>query len=119
MALERTEDKDFVILITTPTEEMRESTLVLLNNYGLRYNVAIFGILTGERICINDKKPSGLLTSYAVNVLIDQGLSILKVIEDPNLSVNKGKSKPTASHFAVNSLKHCVHGRVRREIFLP
>ena len=77
-------EEDFVILLTARAEEMRESTLELLANYGLRYNIAIFGIPTGERVCINDKKPSGLLTSYAVNLLRDQGLSQLKAIKDPN-----------------------------------
>ena len=78
-------EEDFVILLTARTEEMREPTLTLLAKYGLRYNLAVFGVPTGERICINDKKPSGLRTSYAVNLLRDEGLSSLKVIKDPNL----------------------------------
>jgi hypothetical protein len=76
---------DFVILLTARTEEMRESTLELLAKYGLRYNVAVFGVPTGERICINDQKPSGLVTSYAVNLLRDEGLSKLRVIQDSKL----------------------------------
>ncbi|KKD38823.1 MAG: hypothetical protein WAN66_20825 [Limnoraphis robusta] len=77
--------EDFVILLTARTEEMREATLSLLDNHGLRYNIAIFGVPTGERICINDKKASGLLTSYAVNLWRDVGLDSLKVVKNPDL----------------------------------
>ncbi len=82
---EQISEEDFVVLLTARKEEMRESTLALLVNNELRYDVAIFGIPTGERICINDKKPLGLLTSYAVNLLRDEGLGCLKVMEDPNI----------------------------------
>lgn len=78
-------EDDFVILLSARPEAIRESTLTLLANHGLRYNVAIFGVPTGERICINDKKPSGLLTSHAVNLLRDEGLGNLKAIVDPSL----------------------------------
>lgn len=78
-------EEDYVILLTARAEEMRESTLIVLANHGLRYNMVIFGVPTGERICINDRKPSGLLTSYAVNLLRDEGLDYLKIIKDPNL----------------------------------
>ena len=78
-------EKDYIILLTARAEEMRESTLAVLANHGLRYNAVIFGIPTGERICINDKKPSGLSTSYAVNLLRDEGLDYLKIVNDPNL----------------------------------
>ena len=77
--------EDFVILLTARTEEMREATLALLDNHGLRYNMAIFGVPTGERICINDQKVSGLLTSYAVNLERDCGLNNLKVVKNPDL----------------------------------
>ncbi|MGB7274769.1 MAG: hypothetical protein WBC69_15840 [Geitlerinemataceae cyanobacterium] len=82
---EQISEDDFVILLTARTEEIRESTLAMFTNSGLRYNAAIFGVPTGERICINDKKPSGLLTSHAVNLLRDEGLGGLKAIRDPNL----------------------------------
>lgn len=77
--------EDFVILLTARTEEMRKATLAILDNYGLRYDLAIFGVPTGERICINDKKFSGLLTSYAVNLERDFGLNNLKVVKNIDL----------------------------------
>ncbi len=78
-------EEDYIILLTARTEEMRESTLISLTKYGLRYNMIIFNIPTGERICINDIKPSGLLTSYAVNLFRDVGLDHLKIIKDTRL----------------------------------
>lgn len=77
--------EDYVILLTARAVELRESTLEIIAQHGLRYNVAIFGVPAGERICINDKKPSGLLTSYAMNLLRDRGLDDLKIVTDSNL----------------------------------
>lgn len=77
--------QDFVILLTARTEDLRDTTLFLLDQHNLRYNIAIFGVPTGERICINDKKPSGLLTSYAINLLRDGGLNSLRIINNPNM----------------------------------
>ena len=72
-------DEDWVILVTARQEGMRESTLALFDALGLRYNVAIFGVPTGERICINDCKPSGLEMSYAVNLVRDKGLAGVEI----------------------------------------
>ena len=77
--------EDFIILLSARTEEMCEATLSFLNSQGLRHNVAIFGLPTGERICINDRKPSGLVTSYAVNLGRDVGLGCVRAIENPDL----------------------------------
>ncbi len=76
---------DFIVLLTARTEDMREATLSLLDCYGLHYDVAIFGVPMGERICINDKKPSGLLTAHAVNLLRDEGLGRLRMMQNPDL----------------------------------
>jgi uncharacterized HAD superfamily protein len=76
---------DFIVLLTARTEDMREATLSLLDRYGLHYDVAIFGVPKGERICINDKKPSGLLTAHAVNLFRDEGLGCLRVMHNPEL----------------------------------
>ena len=78
-------EADYVILLTARTEEMYKSTSIALASYGLRYDMIIFGVPTGERICINDKKPSGLLTSYAVNLVRDEGLGSLKIVKDHKL----------------------------------
>jgi len=36
----------------------------------------IFGLPQGERILINDMKPSGLITAYAINKNRDEALEI-------------------------------------------
>lgn len=65
---------DAIVLLTARAEEYRAQTLSALTKAGLRYDHAIFGLPVGERICINDVKPSGLLTCYAVNLPRDGGL---------------------------------------------
>ncbi len=58
---------DVVILITSRTEEYSEITEDFLRKSGIRYDYIIFGLPYGERILVNDRKPSGLKTSVAVN----------------------------------------------------
>ena len=67
--------QDRVILMTARAEEHREATLAALDRHGLRHDAVIFGLPTGERILINDSKPSGLPTAHAVNVRRDDGLA--------------------------------------------
>lgn len=64
---------DFIIITTGRAEEYRESSLKILKDNGLRYNLAIFDLPLGERIVVNDLKPGGLKTAIAWNVERDQG----------------------------------------------
>ncbi|MCX8130429.1 MAG: hypothetical protein N3I35_10055 [Clostridia bacterium] len=67
-------DEDIVILLTARDEVYRMETECALAGSGLRWNYLIMGVPHGERILINDKKPSGLITAYAVNVERDGGI---------------------------------------------
>lgn len=67
-------EADVVILLTARAEARREETLAFFRAQGLRFDHAIFGLPAGERILINDRKPSGLTTALAVNVGRDEGL---------------------------------------------
>ena len=67
--------QDVIILLSARKEAEQEATLRVLAKAGLRYDRALFGLPTGERILINDRKPSGLVTAYAVNVARDEGLA--------------------------------------------
>ena len=58
---------DMVIIITARKEGYRDITEKFLKKCGVRYDHIIFGAPYGERIVINDKKPSGLPVSVAVN----------------------------------------------------
>lgn len=63
---------DMVIIVTSRKSEYRESTEDFLHEHGVRYDHIIFEVPYGERILINDAKPSGLKMAYAVNVERDQ-----------------------------------------------
>ncbi|MBP2297605.1 hypothetical protein [Azospirillum picis] len=81
----RLEPDDRVVLLSARSEAEREATLAALERFGLRWDHALFGLPTGERICINDRKPSGLTTSLAVNLDRDAGLGGIDVVIDPHL----------------------------------
>lgn len=58
---------DMVVLVTARTEEHREKTEGFLAEHGIRYDHLILGAPYGERIVVNDAKPSGLVTALAVS----------------------------------------------------
>ena len=60
--------EDKIIFLTSRTEEYREATLLFLAEMGIRYDEIIFGVPMGERIVINDRKPSGLDMAVAFNL---------------------------------------------------
>jgi hypothetical protein len=76
---------DTVILLSARKDSEREASLRFIRECGLRYDLALFDLPTGERVLINDRKPSGLPTAFSVNVQRDEGLARLKVLVDPTL----------------------------------
>lgn len=72
-------DEDTIILLTARDERFREQTIASLRYFELEFSKIIFGLPTGERICINDRKPSGLTTSYAINVERNNGLGDISI----------------------------------------
>lgn len=64
-------EKDFIIFITSREEKFKNITENFLRENHIRYDKIIFGLPYGERILINDKKPSGLEMSVAVNTTRD------------------------------------------------
>ena len=61
-----TEDK--IIILTARTDEYKEVTIAFLKEQGIRYDEILFNMPMGERILINDRKPSGLDMSVAINL---------------------------------------------------
>ncbi len=59
---------DRVLIFTSRTEEYRERTVCFLDTYGIRYDGILFNMPVGERIVVNDRKPSGLDMAVAMNV---------------------------------------------------
>lgn len=58
---------DMIIFITSRKEEYKEETINFLNINNIRYDNIIFNAPYGERILINDRKPSGLDMSISIN----------------------------------------------------
>jgi hypothetical protein len=76
---------DTIVLLSARQDAWREPTLAWFGAQGLRFDQALFGLPTGERILINDKKDSGLETALAVNLARNAGLSGIDVMIDFNL----------------------------------
>jgi hypothetical protein len=68
---------DTVVLMTARAATHEEATVAALRRHGVRFDRILFGLPTGERVLINDAKPSGLATAHAVNVPRDAGLARL------------------------------------------
>ncbi len=60
--------EDRVLLFTSRTEEYRDSTVHFLEEEGIRYDDILFNMPMGERILVNDRKPSGLDMAVAMNL---------------------------------------------------
>lgn len=58
--------KDMIIFLTSRTEEAKEMTIKFLADNHVRYDHIIFNAPYGERILINDDKPSGLHMSIGI-----------------------------------------------------
>lgn len=65
--LDRIPKKDMVVLMTSRKEEYKEITLRFLEENAVHYDHIIFGCPYGERIIVNDNKPSGLHTGCTYN----------------------------------------------------
>lgn len=61
-------EEDKIILFTSRTEEYKELTLQFLRENDIRYDKILFDMPMGERIIVNDRKPSGIDMAVAVNV---------------------------------------------------
>lgn len=64
--------EDRIIILTSRAEEYRQLTLDFLQEQEVRYDEILFGMPVGERIVVNDRKPSGLDMAVALNVERDR-----------------------------------------------
>lgn len=74
--LENIPQTDMIVLITSRTDEYQEMTELFLRNHGVRYNHIIYNAPYGERILVNDNKPSGLAMANALSVGRDEPIKI-------------------------------------------
>lgn len=58
--------EDMVIIVTSRKKRYQEMTEKFLQKQGIRYDHIIYEAPYGERILLNDDKPSGLKMAYAV-----------------------------------------------------
>ena len=59
---------DKIVIFTSRKEEYRESTIRFLTEKGIRYDEILFDMPIGERIVVNDRKPSGIEMAVALNI---------------------------------------------------
>jgi len=64
-----------VILITGRRESMREATEKQLAEVGILYDQLIMGVGGGARVLINDNKPDGEQSAFAINLERNKGIN--------------------------------------------
>ncbi|MDR0600669.1 MAG: HAD family acid phosphatase [Treponema sp.] len=73
---------DMIIFITSRTEAEKNQTEDFLKRKNIRYDRIIYSAPPGERILVNDRKPSGLLTALAINTTRDVFMTERFVVDD-------------------------------------
>ena len=80
---EKISAKDKVVLVTARQEKYLRALKEFLKKNNIRYDYLLVDMPTGERILVNDRKPSGLDMAFAVNKDRDKRLNIqFKINED-------------------------------------
>ena len=65
--IESIPDEDYILILTSRTDEFREMTLSFLQENNIRFNTILFNMPMGERLVVNDRKPSGLETAISIS----------------------------------------------------
>ena len=66
--------QDCIIILTARFEtDAPAKTRAFLDKHGVRYDHLLFNMPQGERILVNDTKPSGLCCAYALSPVRDAG----------------------------------------------
>ena len=59
--------EDKIFIFTSRTDEYKEETVRFLDENDIRYDDIFFNMPMGERIVVNDRKPSGIDMAFAIN----------------------------------------------------
>lgn len=70
--LQQLPQEDMIIFVTSREKQFQKQTESFMSEHHIRYDQIIYGAPYGERILINDEKPSGLHTAIAVNTKRDE-----------------------------------------------
>ncbi len=65
--------EDYILILTSRTDEYKKMTLDFLKQNCIRYDNILFNMPMGERIVVNDRKPSGIDMAISVNLDRDAG----------------------------------------------
>lgn len=69
-------EEDMIIFLTSREEQYKSLTESFLEENQIRYDHIIYGAPYGERILVNDAKPSGLEMAKSINVERDSAMEI-------------------------------------------
>lgn len=78
-------ETDFILILTSRKKEERCNTEQFLADHKIRFNQIIYDLPMGERILLNDDKPSGLSMAFSVQLKRDTGLSDIIIHTDDTL----------------------------------
>lgn len=73
---------DYVLILTARKEQYKAETERFLEENGLRFDKILYGIPVGERILINDRKPSGLEMGISINKTRDASCDLVINIDE-------------------------------------
>lgn len=74
-------EEDQVVILTSRQECYREKTVAFLHEHNIRFDHILFDMPMGERILVNDRKPSGLDMAVAFNLERDR-FSLPEIIRE-------------------------------------
>lgn len=75
-------ESDVVIFITSRPSEYQVMTERFLTEHGIRYDHILYNVPFGERVLVNDRKPSGLNMAVAVNVMRDNTVCLQVKVDE-------------------------------------
>ncbi len=76
-------ENDTILFVTSRIEAEKQATEAFLQENHIPFHQIVYGLPYGERILINDQKPSGLHTAIALNPKRDECVDLdVKIRED-------------------------------------
>ncbi len=75
--------EDFIVFTTSRESKYKTKTEDFLEKNNIKYDAIIYDLPYGERLIINDNKPSGLVTAYSISVERNKGID-LEILVDNN-----------------------------------
>lgn len=73
---------DMIVFLTSRKEKYMEQTIEFLKQHNIHYDAIIGNAPYGERIVINDDKPTGLQMAYAINTNRDVFMNKIIQMDD-------------------------------------